>query len=81
MWIALSNGGAVRRYGSDGVLDEVIELPVTKVTACTFGGPRLEQLFITTSREGLDAGDEPRAGSLFRAVPGVRGLPVHEFAG
>jgi sugar lactone lactonase YvrE len=81
VWVALSDGGAVRRYTADGVLDEVVELPVTKVTACTFGGPRLDQLFITTSREGLDAGAEPVAGSLFRALPGVKGLPVREFAG
>jgi sugar lactone lactonase YvrE len=81
VWIGLSDGGAVRRYTADGALDEVVELPVTKVTACTFGGQRLEELFITTSREGLDTGVEPAAGSLFRAVPGVTGLPVREFAG
>ena len=51
------------------------------MTACTFGGAGLDELFITTSREGLEPGDEPLAGSLFRAVPGVRGLPVREFAG
>jgi sugar lactone lactonase YvrE len=81
VWVALSNGGAVRRYTPDGVLDEVVELPVTKVTACTFGGPRLDELFSTTSREGLEPGDEPLAGSLFRAAVGVEGLPVREFAG
>ena len=81
VWVALSNGGEVRRYTSAGLLDAVVELPVTKVTACTFGGPRLEQLFITTSREGLAAAAEPQAGSLFRAVPGVVGLPVREFSG
>ena len=81
VWVALSNGGAVRRYTPDGVLDEVVELPVTKVTACTFGGPKLEELFITTSREGLEPGDEPLAGSLFRAPVGGRGLPTREFAG
>lgn len=81
VWVALANGGSVRRYTPEGVLDEVVELPVTKVTACTFGGSGLDELFVTTSREGLDADAEPEAGSLFRAVPGVRGLPVREFAG
>jgi len=81
VWVALSNGGAVRRYTPDGVLDEVVEVPVRKVTACTFGGPNLDQLFITTSREGLEPGADPLAGSLFRAVVGMIGLPVHEFAG
>lgn len=81
VWVALSNGSAVRRYTSDGVLDEVIEMPVKKVTACTFGGPQLDQLFITTSREGIEPGTDPLAGSLFRAFPAVRGIPAREFAG
>jgi sugar lactone lactonase YvrE len=71
----------VRRYTPDGVLDEVVEVAAKKVTACTFGGPYLNQLFITTSREGLNPDEDPLAGSLFRAVVGVAGLPVREFAG
>jgi sugar lactone lactonase YvrE len=81
VWVALSDGGAVRRYAPDGRLDAVIDVPVRKVTACTFGGERLDQLFITTSREGLDPSDDSPAGALFHAVPGVSGLPVREFAG
>jgi sugar lactone lactonase YvrE len=81
VWTALSDGGAVRRYTPDGVLDAVIELPARKVTACTFGGADLDELFITTSREGVQPRDDPLAGALFRATPGVHGLPVREFAG
>jgi sugar lactone lactonase YvrE len=81
VWVALSNGSAVRGYNKDGVLAEVIEVPAKKVTACTFGGPQLDRLFITTSRQNIEPGTDPLAGSLFRAVPGVRGLPVREFAG
>ncbi|MFH9226159.1 SMP-30/gluconolactonase/LRE family protein [Streptomyces lydicus] len=81
VWVALNQGGAVRRYSPRGVMDEVIELPVGKVTACTFGGPRLDELFITISRENLEPGEDPLAGSLFRARVGVAGLPVREFAG
>ena len=71
-------GGAVRRRGRAplhpaGVLDVVVEVPAAQVTACTFGGPRLDQLFITTSREGLGPDDDPLAGLLFRADVGVRG--------
>jgi sugar lactone lactonase YvrE len=81
VWVAQSDGGEVRRYGSDGTLDAVVELPVKKVTACTFGGAALDALFVTTSRENLGADAEPAAGALFRAEPGVRGLPAREFAG
>lgn len=80
VWTAIFGRGAVHRYRSDGVLDEVIEVPAQKVTACTFGGERLDQLFITTSREGLRDVEDPLAGSLFQASPGVVGLPAREFA-
>ena len=81
VWVAISNGGAVRRYTPDGDLDQVVEVPVKKTTACTFGGTDLDQLFITTSQEGLEPGADPVAGALFRVEPGVTGLPVREFAG
>jgi sugar lactone lactonase YvrE len=80
VWVALYGGGAVRRYNPEGVLDEVIEVPAEQVTACTFGGSNLDQLFITTSREGLGGGDDPLAGSVFRSAVGVASLPVREFA-
>ena len=81
VWVALFGGGVVRRYTPDGVLDGVVEVAARKVTACTFGGPRLDQLVITTSREGLEPGIDPLAGSLFLVVTGVVGLPAREFAG
>jgi sugar lactone lactonase YvrE len=81
VWVAFFGGSAVHRYTSQGALDEVVEVGARQVTACTFGGPDLDRLYITTSREDLDPGDDPLAGSLFTVVPGVRGLPVRTFAG
>jgi sugar lactone lactonase YvrE len=79
LWVALWNGSAVHRY-LDGRLDRVIELPVTKPTSCTFGGPDLDELFITSASEGLSTEErdsQPLAGAIFRLRPGVRGfLPV-----
>ncbi|MGW7405583.1 SMP-30/gluconolactonase/LRE family protein [Streptomyces sp. NPDC054833] len=80
VWVALWDGGAVRRYTPDGELDRVIELPTPRVTACAFGGPELTDLYITTARVGLTA-PHPVAGSLL-VVPGAgRGLPQPAFAG
>ncbi|MGC7100886.1 SMP-30/gluconolactonase/LRE family protein [Amycolatopsis lurida] len=79
VWVALWGGSAVRRYDRDGVLDAVIELPVSQVTACTFGGPGRTTLFITTSQQ--DAAPDHRAGAVFAAEPGVAGLPALTFAG
>ena len=81
IWVALWGGGAVHRYDADGRLDHVVELPVSQVTACTFGGPDLRTLFITTSRQGVEPGDQPEAGAVFRYETGVRGAAPHSFAG
>lgn len=81
VWVARSGGGAVHRYTPDGTLDEVVQLPVTKVTACAFGGPGLDRLFITTSCEYIDTEAEPESGALFTCLPGVRGMAVRGFAG
>jgi sugar lactone lactonase YvrE len=81
VWVALFGSGVVHRYTATGALDLVVELPTPQVTACTFGGPALDQLFVTTSREGMAPGDDPVAGSLFRADMGVPGRPVREFTG
>lgn len=81
IWVALYGGGVVRRYSPGGAVDAVVELPVKNVTACTFGGPALEQLYVTTSREGLAPGEAPQAGALFRVHAGVKGLPAREFGG
>jgi sugar lactone lactonase YvrE len=81
LWVALWDGGAVHRYTPGGRLDMVVELPVRQVTACAFGGPALDELFITTSRVGLPAGEQPAAGALFACRPGVAGMAPFAFAG
>jgi sugar lactone lactonase YvrE len=81
VWVALNHSGTVRCYTPSGSLDAVVEVPPRQVTACTFGGRQLDQLYVTTSRENLPPGEDPLAGSLFRAEVGVRGLPAREFDG
>ena len=79
MWVALWGGGAVHRYSPDGALEERLELPVTNVTSCCFGGRDLGTLYVTTAARG--AAGEPLAGALLARRPGVRGLPATPFAG
>ncbi|MDT0301333.1 SMP-30/gluconolactonase/LRE family protein [Streptomonospora wellingtoniae] len=81
VWVALWDGSAVHRYTPGGRLDTVVELPVPRPTACTFAGPDLSELYITTSAEGIDTERWPQAGALFRVVPGPVGTPPLEFAG
>lgn len=81
VWVALWGGGAVHRYDARGVLTEVIELPVPKVTACAFGGRDGRTLYMTTSREGLSVDEYPEAGALFSVAASVRGADQHAFNG
>ncbi|HSY16414.1 MAG TPA: SMP-30/gluconolactonase/LRE family protein [Jatrophihabitantaceae bacterium] len=79
LWVALWGGGAVHRYSPDGTLADVIDVGARQVSACAFGGPELDTLYITTSRQGLNDDEQPGAGALFATVPGVRGVPVLPF--
>jgi sugar lactone lactonase YvrE len=81
LWVAMWRGGEVRRYRPDGTLDLVVPVPARLVTACAFGGPDLADLYITTSRQQLEPGDEHTAGALFRCRPGATGVPETPFAG
>ncbi|MBX6391405.1 MAG: SMP-30/gluconolactonase/LRE family protein [Frankia sp.] len=81
VWAALWSGAAVVRFDETGTLDARYPLPVPQVTACTFGGPDLATLYITTSQDEIDPADHPGSGALYALAPGVRGLPVLPFAG
>jgi sugar lactone lactonase YvrE len=56
-----------------------MDLPASKVTSCAFGGDKLETMFITTARVGLADDEEPLAGRLFVADPGISGAPSYRF--
>jgi sugar lactone lactonase YvrE len=80
VWIALWGGSAVRRYLPDGTLDRVVDLPVSLVTKCAFGGPNLDDLYITSARMYLNDEEqqrEPLAGAVFHVRPGVKGRAAH----
>lgn len=81
VWVASIGGSAVHRFGPDGHAEGTLDLPVTRVTALTFAGPDLDVLVVTTSRHGLEAGQQPLAGAVFSCRPGPVGLPALEFAG
>ena len=84
VWVALWAGGAIRRYSPDGDLERTITMPVTHPTKCAFGGPNLDDLYITTAWIELtpkQRAGQPTAGGLYRVRPGVRGKPANVFGG
>ncbi|UCM87693.1 SMP-30/gluconolactonase/LRE family protein [Streptomyces marincola] len=81
LWVAFWEGGAVRRFTPAGALDRGVALPVSRPTACAFGGPGLTDLYVTTAAVGTEPGAEPLAGSVF-VLPGAgAGLAQPAFAG
>lgn len=76
LWVAYFEGRRLVRHTPDGGTDLVVELPVSQVTSCCFGGADLDTLYISTARENFSPqrrSAEPTAGGLFRARTGHRG--------
>ena len=84
VWLAVWDGGEVRRYSPDGRVDRVFQVPTPRVTSCGFGGPDLADLYVTTARVGLSPSqldEHPLSGSLFAVRSGVSGSARNTFAG
>lgn len=85
LWVALYRGGCVTRWDPrNGKLLARIAVPATQTTTCAFGGADLGDLYITTARQNLDdevLQEQPHAGGVFRARPGVAGPAPFSFAG
>jgi len=81
LWVAFCHGGCVVCFDpNSGKQVRAIELPCIETTACTFGGPTLERLFVTTgihkTRQECDAGRIFVVDDL-----GVKGMPACAYRG
>lgn len=82
LWVAMWGGGRVIHFLPDGTPDGGVELPVSQVTSCCFGGPDLTDMYITSAWQGLQPEQrarEPLAGGLFHCRPGVIGQPTNIY--
>ena len=75
LWNARYGGACVVRVTPDGEIDRIVEMPVSNVTTCTFGGPQLKTLFITTAFRP----DQRLSGGLYALAVDVPGLPENRF--
>lgn len=86
LWIAFWDGWQIARW-NPGTGEKLlsIQLPVAKVTSCTFGGETLQDLYITSASVGLTSDElkkQPLAGSLFVIKQsGFTGMQAFEFKG
>ncbi|MFC5471513.1 SMP-30/gluconolactonase/LRE family protein [Cohnella suwonensis] len=85
IWVAHWGGWRVTRWNPNtGKQLEYVPVPASQVTSCTFGGPNLDKLYITTARIGLNEEEltkQPHAGGLFCAELVIRGTPAVPFQG
>lgn len=71
IWSARWDGYAVIHHGPDGKVVEKFSFPVAKVTSLCFGGPNLDQFFVTTA--GGKTGSNTEDGSVYQWSAGVSG--------
>ena len=82
VWVAHWGGSKVSRIAPGGELDQVISLPVTRVSSCALGGADLCDLYVTTASKDFGASggpDERHGGALFRARVESPGRPLRRF--
>ncbi|MGC9450363.1 MAG: SMP-30/gluconolactonase/LRE family protein [Oceanipulchritudo sp.] len=83
LWVALWGGFGVQCIDPlSGQIIARVNLPVPNVTSCTFGGPEMNILYITTARAGLDQktlARHPHAGDVFSVQTQIKGTPVDCF--
>lgn len=83
LWVALFYGGKVIRIDPNtGEVVYEVTLPVPNITSCAFGGPDLDELYITTARHAMDnkaLEKYPLSGSLFRAKVPFKGVAPYKM--
>lgn len=80
IWVAFWDGAAVRRFGPDGTLEAVVELPAARPTKPAFAGPELDVMYVTTARlDDPAAASDDLGGAILVLEPGVRGMRAHPF--
>ncbi len=83
LWIAHWGGFRVARFNPHtGKQLQEIRLPAPLVTSCAFGGPALDELYITTAKVGLSESDlqqYPLSGALFKIKLPVKGIASVPF--
>jgi sugar lactone lactonase YvrE len=81
LWIALWGGYGVGRFDLQaGQMVDFIDIPAPHVTACCFGGVKLDHMIITTARSGLSEEElqtYPESGNVFIVKTSVKGISIH----
>jgi sugar lactone lactonase YvrE len=83
MWMAICEGGKVVAFRPDGQVERIVEMPEKLTASVMFGGPDLDQLYVTTIDPKVLGREASAAGGCTFVIEGLgaRGLPEPRYAG
>ena len=82
LWSARVGGGRIDRYAPDGELLGYLDTPMSHPTHCTFGGPDMRTLFVTSSRypaTSTEFAEQDDAGRVVAFEVGTQGITEARF--
>lgn len=77
-WICGNDGSRLLRFTPEGKLDREIMIPMKKPAMCSFGGPNMDVMMVTSIAAGQAAEDE-WAGATILLRPGTQGIAETVF--
>lgn len=86
VWCAQWFGGCVSRFDPDGKLERCLEFPANQTSSITFGGPDLDEMYVTSAAQsnaivlappGYDPAGVYLGGPLYRVRAGIQGQPKY----
>ncbi|GLV59246.1 gluconolactonase [Dictyobacter sp. S3.2.2.5] len=84
LWSVRYNGWKIIRYDPSGKIEREVSVPVPHPTSCAFGGKDMNELYITTAWNELNAEQRrqsPQSGDLFYLQTDIKGVARRPFAG
>lgn len=84
VWSVQCGSGKIMVFNTAGNLIQELFFPTRCITACTFGGSDLSDLYVTSSISLLNPSELPeqsKAGAVFRIKTQSQGVPLFMYAG
>lgn len=87
VWSANWFGGRIVRYDPDGSIQQVVSLPASQTSSLSFGGPDLDEIFVTSASQpdalrlappGYSSSGNGSGGQLFRIRLQTQGKPEYK---
>lgn len=82
VWVTLFERSVINMYRPDGRPGACVRLPVRRPTSCTFGGPDMRTLYITSARIGLsdsELQEQAQAGGVWAVEVAQTGQTENVF--